>query len=103
MFTCIYIYVSMHESCIFFIHVSLCLFMYLFICIQKLLGEDDRPYVINWIDSKGMFADEETFEENYEQLKSYVNRYGAGYDVFIYMLVFKFTCARMHVNKYKYI
>lgn len=34
-----------------------------------------RPHVINWIDSKGMFADEETFEENYEQLKSYVNRY----------------------------
>jgi Protein of unknown function TPD sequence-motif len=33
-----------------------------------------RPHVINWIDSKGMFADEETFEENYEQLKSYVNR-----------------------------
>jgi hypothetical protein len=25
-----------------------------------------------------MFADEETFEENHEQLKSYVNRYGAG-------------------------
>ena len=34
-----------------------------------------RPCVINWIDSKGMFADEETFEENYAQLKSYVNRY----------------------------
>lgn len=33
-----------------------------------------RPHVINWIDSKGMFADEETFEENCEQLKSYVNR-----------------------------
>ena len=32
------------------------------------------PHVVNWIDSKGMFADEETFEENYEQLKSYVNR-----------------------------
>lgn len=32
------------------------------------------PHVVNWIDSKGMFADEDTFEENYEQLKSYVNR-----------------------------
>ena len=36
------------------------------------------PFVVNWIDSKGMFADEETFNENYEQLKSYVNRYGSG-------------------------
>jgi hypothetical protein len=34
--------------------------------------------VINWIDSKAMFADEETFLENLEQLKSYVNRYGSG-------------------------
>ena len=33
-----------------------------------------RPHVINWIDSKGMFADEETFKENEEQLKSYVYR-----------------------------
>ena len=37
-----------------------------------------HPFVVNWIDSKGMFADEETFSENYEQLKSYVNRYGSG-------------------------
>ena len=37
-----------------------------------------HPFVVNWIDSKGMFADEETFNENYEQLKSYVNRYGSG-------------------------
>jgi len=37
-----------------------------------------QPFVVNWIDSKGMFADEETFNENYEQLKSYVNRYGSG-------------------------
>lgn len=37
--------------------------------------QQQLPFVINWIDSKGMFADEETFEENYEQLKSYVNRY----------------------------
>lgn len=36
--------------------------------------QHQRPNVINWIDSKGMFADEETYEENHEQLKSYVNR-----------------------------
>ena len=38
------------------------------------IEQHQQPKVINWIDSKGMFADEETFEENYEQLKSYVNR-----------------------------
>lgn len=41
---------------------------------QPQSNKSQRPYVINWIDSKGMFADEETFDENYEQLKSYVNR-----------------------------
>ena len=40
------------------------------------------PFVVNWIDSKGMFADEETFNENYEQLKSYVNRYGSGLAIY---------------------
>ena len=42
---------------------------------HKQTSNSQRPCVINWIDSKGMFADEETFEENYAQLKSYVNRY----------------------------
>lgn len=36
------------------------------------------PVVINWIDSKAMFADEETFTEHLEQLKGYANRYGRG-------------------------
>jgi len=34
--------------------------------------------IVNWIDSKALFADHETFEEHYEQLKGYVNRYGRG-------------------------
>jgi len=34
--------------------------------------------VVNWIDSKAMFADEETFEQHFEQLRGYTNRYGRG-------------------------
>lgn len=36
------------------------------------------PTVVNWIDSKAMFADEETLAEHLEQLRGYVNRYGRG-------------------------
>jgi hypothetical protein len=54
-------------------------------------GQENRPYVINWIDSKGMFADEETFEENHEQLKSYVNRYGAGMVIYWHGYVHSLT------------
>jgi hypothetical protein len=34
--------------------------------------------VVNWIDSKALFADQETFAEHFEQLRGYVNRYGRG-------------------------
>ena len=34
--------------------------------------------VVNWIDSKALFADHETFAEHFEQLRGYVNRYGRG-------------------------
>lgn len=34
--------------------------------------------VVNWIDSKAMFADDETFLENLAQFKAYNNRYGKG-------------------------
>ncbi len=34
--------------------------------------------MVNWIDSKAMFADEETFEQHFEQLRGYTNRYGRG-------------------------
>ena len=34
--------------------------------------------VVNWIDSKAMFADEETLAEHLEQLRGYANRYGRG-------------------------
>ena len=36
------------------------------------------PVIINWIDSKAMFADENTFRENLDQFKGYNNRYGRG-------------------------
>ena len=41
-------------------------------------SEKDDHFVINWIDSKAMFADMTTFEEHLEQLKGYNNRYGRG-------------------------
>ena len=34
--------------------------------------------VINWIDSKAMFADAATFKENIDQFRGYNNRYGRG-------------------------
>jgi len=36
------------------------------------------PVIINWIDSKAMFADENTLRENLDQFKGYKNRYGRG-------------------------
>ena len=41
-------------------------------------------YLVNWIDSKGMFADAETFLEHEQQLKGYVNRYGHGLVIYWY-------------------
>ena len=41
-------------------------------------------HVVNWIDSKGLFADVETFEEHDQQLKGYVNRYGSGVVIYWY-------------------
>ena len=38
----------------------------------------NRVAVVNWIDSKAMYADEETFGEHIEQLQGYINRYGRG-------------------------
>lgn len=34
--------------------------------------------IVNWIDSKAMFADRYTFEENLIQFRTYINRYGRG-------------------------
>jgi len=42
---------------------------------------------VNWIDSKGMFADHLTFEEQSEQLQGYVNRYGTGLVIYWYGFV----------------
>jgi CDAN1-interacting nuclease 1 len=43
-----------------------------------------RRHVVNWIDSKGMFADKTTFNEQAEQLNGYVNRYGKGLVIYWY-------------------
>lgn len=40
--------------------------------------EEENYAVINWIDSKAMFADIETFKEHYQQLHGYYLRYGRG-------------------------
>lgn len=42
-------------------------------------SERQKSYnVINWIDSKAMYADESTFREHYDQIQGYINRYGRG-------------------------
>mmetsp|Transcript_5375 Transcript_5375/g.7442 ORF Transcript_5375/g.7442 Transcript_5375/m.7442 type:complete len:278 (+) Transcript_5375:72-905(+) len=41
-------------------------------------GSGKDYVVINWIDSKAMFADIITFDEHLEQLRAYNNRYGRG-------------------------
>jgi hypothetical protein len=43
-----------------------------------------QQHIVNWIDSKGMFADKLTFHEQGEQLRGYVNRYGAGLVIYWY-------------------
>lgn len=40
--------------------------------------EEENYVIINWIDSKAMFADVETFQEHYQQLHGYYLRYGRG-------------------------
>ncbi len=46
---------------------------------------DGEPYlIINWIDSKALFADLETFEENIQQFRTYTNRYGRGMVIYWY-------------------
>lgn len=40
--------------------------------------ETGTSHIVNWIDSKGMFGDEDVYYEHVEQLKSYCNRYGTG-------------------------
>ncbi len=35
-------------------------------------------FIVNWIDSKALFADEDTFEENCSQFEEYLSRYGRG-------------------------
>lgn len=40
--------------------------------------EEDQYIVVNWIDSKAMFADAKTFKDHLSQFKAYYNRYGRG-------------------------
>lgn len=45
---------------------------------HSLRNSKDSKVVINWIDSKAMFADVLTFKENLDQFRAYNNRYGRG-------------------------
>lgn len=38
----------------------------------------EEAIIVHWIDSKAMFGDKETFQDQLEQLHGYVNRYGRG-------------------------
>ena len=40
------------------------------------VNENQSKFVINWIDSKAMFADETTFLEQLDQFRAYNHRYG---------------------------
>ena len=46
--------------------------------ITNNLDSIKKSVVINWIDSKAMFADVQTFKENIDQFRAYNNRYGRG-------------------------
>ena len=47
------------------------------VLLIPLLCHDEcgQTHIVNWIDSKAMFADEITFLEHVDQLRAYVNRY----------------------------
>jgi hypothetical protein len=45
---------------------------------DNLSYEESDEVVINWIDSKAIFADDITFKEHLEQFREYNNRYGRG-------------------------
>jgi hypothetical protein len=45
---------------------------------EQLLIKNRSLVIINWIDSKAMFADVSTFEEHVDQFRTYNNRYGRG-------------------------
>jgi hypothetical protein len=55
--------------------------------LQNINLQSNDYVVINWIDSKAMFADQETFEEHLKQLESYRNRYGRGMVIYWHGLV----------------
>ncbi len=46
--------------------------------IYNSLSRQNTSFIVNWIDSKALFADEETFEENCPQFEEYLSRYGRG-------------------------
>eukprot|EP00981_Chlorochromonas_danica_P013790 scaffold6852_cov215-Ochromonas_danica.AAC.27 len=45
---------------------------------QSDLSSSGSHAVVNWMDSKAMFADQETFEEQLDQFRAYNHRYGRG-------------------------
>ena len=46
--------------------------------IPMIVTIDREEHLVNWIDSKAMFADEETFADSIDQFNGYCNRYGKG-------------------------
>lgn len=54
--------------------------------------------VVNWIDSKAMFADEETLEEHFEQLRGYTNRYGRGLVIYWHGYVENLTSSELFAS-----
>jgi hypothetical protein len=46
--------------------------------IPMIVTLQDHEYIVNWIDSKAMFADEDTYKDSLEQFNGYCNRYGKG-------------------------
>lgn len=51
------------------------------------VNQNDEWQIIHWIDSKAIFGDSSTYDQNSEQLQGYVNRYGRGLVIFWYGFV----------------
>lgn len=59
---------------------------------------DGALVVVNWIDSKAMFADEETLAEHFEQLRGYTNRYGRGLVIYWHGYVESLTSSDLFLS-----
>jgi len=55
--------------------------------------------MINWIDSKAMFGDPTTHNDNKHQLQGYVNRYGPGMVIYWFDFVDELSSADILICK----